>query len=504
MHAFAQKQSPAQQTRPACSATRGRESVAQKTAEKTRPPSSTARGRMDFAQIHEGRTIGTPTVQRSLRDKSEKLQSSPDRGARTGFESDISRIPVHADARAKIQTKLTVNTPGDVYEQEADRVADQVMRMPEPNLQRACACGGACPKCQAEERERLQTKRVQAGDTGQTTAPPIVDEVLRSPGQPLSPTSHTFFEPRFGHDFSNVRVHADSRASEAAQAVSAKAFTVGRDIVFATSQYAPDVVEGRRLLAHELTHVVQNDSRRPLASSRTRTPLPILHQAREGRIARQPTRRAVNYLDCVFITVGGGMRMICPPSVERSQRFNRLIGDLSQYQTRISSVAASRGVPEQVLTGVIYVEQLDRSAFGDWWGKLWGKRTVSLGLGQIQVIRAAEIVHQGRDLRANPLTDAEFDALVSTLENPAQNIDLLAQELLDNFQFYGRQPGKTVADRWNFALARHKGGHGPVGTAQVAANNNGQNSNSWSDVATHLSQQIVAFVNEVQSVRLDP
>jgi hypothetical protein len=108
-----------------------------------------------------------------------------------------------------VQAKLKIGRPGDRFEREADRVADQVMRMPKAGLQRACACGGDCPRCQAEQPGRelvsLQTKRVHASDTAQLAAPPIVDEVLRSPGQPLDPATRAFMEPRFGYDFSRVR-----------------------------------------------------------------------------------------------------------------------------------------------------------------------------------------------------------------------------------------------------------------------------------------------------------
>jgi hypothetical protein len=145
------------------------------------------------------------------------------------------------------------------------------MRMPEPQLQRACTCGGACPNCQAEQQDqeqvRLQTKRVQASDTGQIAAPPIVHEVLRSPGQPLDPATHFFMEQRFGHDFSLVRVHSDADAEQSARNVNANAYTVGRDIVFARGQYAPHTTDGRKLLAHELTHVVQQGNGTSLPAS---------------------------------------------------------------------------------------------------------------------------------------------------------------------------------------------------------------------------------------------
>src|SRR2546423_3508203 len=89
-------------------------------------------------------------------------------------------------------------------------------------------------------------------------APPLVDEVLSSGGgQPLDESTRSFMEPRFGHDFSRVRVHADGRAAESAQSVNALAYTAGQDVVFGGGQYEPGTNEGKKLLAHELTHVVQ-------------------------------------------------------------------------------------------------------------------------------------------------------------------------------------------------------------------------------------------------------
>lgn len=93
------------------------------------------------------------------------------------------------------------------------------------------------------------------------TIPPIVHETLTSPGRPLDTATRSFMESRFGHDFSRVRVHVDDRAAKSAQAVQARAYTVGHDIVFGKGEYAPDSIAGRKLLAHELTHVRQQQSR---------------------------------------------------------------------------------------------------------------------------------------------------------------------------------------------------------------------------------------------------
>lgn len=94
-------------------------------------------------------------------------------------------------------------------------------------------------------------------DARGASVPPVVGEVLRSPGQPLDAEASRFFGPRFGHDFAGVRVHSDERAADSARALNARAYTVGRDVVFARGQYQPATASGRRLLAHELAHVVQ-------------------------------------------------------------------------------------------------------------------------------------------------------------------------------------------------------------------------------------------------------
>jgi hypothetical protein len=133
-------------------------------------------------------------------------------------------------------------------------------------LQRKCDCGthtvggSTCDKCS----QKQQTLRRAASTSEHKTqnsfeVPPVVHEVLRSPGLPLDANTRSFMEPRFGHDFSRVRVHTDARASESARAVNALAYTVGRNVVFEAGHYAPDTGEGRRLLAHELTHVMQQN-----------------------------------------------------------------------------------------------------------------------------------------------------------------------------------------------------------------------------------------------------
>lgn len=121
------------------------------------------------------------------------------------------------------------------------------------SLQRKCGCNGTCGDC---SKEKLRRQALAPAREGQS-APAIVHEVLRSPGQPLERGVRSFFEQRFGHEFSRVRVHTDERAAASAAAVNARAYTVGSSIVFGSGTYAPGSREGRQLLAHELTHVTQ-------------------------------------------------------------------------------------------------------------------------------------------------------------------------------------------------------------------------------------------------------
>jgi len=169
----------------------------------------------------------------------------------------IGNQAVQQALHPRIQTKLRVSEPGDSAEREADRVSDQVMRMPEPTLQRACSCGGSCPSCRSAPDESLQRSPAPAAEPAAAGVPPSVHDVLSSPGQPLDSSTRAFMEPRFGYDFSRVRVHTGGLAERSAHELNAHAYTVGRDIVFGAGRLSPGTDDGRRLLAHELTHVVQ-------------------------------------------------------------------------------------------------------------------------------------------------------------------------------------------------------------------------------------------------------
>ena len=146
-------------------------------------------------------------------------------------------------SKKRLQTKLTISASNDPLEQEADRVADQVL---------------AAPANPAVGRVRSHIQRFAGQPTASTgTVPASVDHVLATPGRPLGSALRQDMEQRFGHDFSRVRVHSGTAAEQSAREVNAKAYTVGHDIVFGADQYATGTDAGRHLIAHELTHVVQ-------------------------------------------------------------------------------------------------------------------------------------------------------------------------------------------------------------------------------------------------------
>ena len=156
-----------------------------------------------------------------------------------------------------IQAKLVVGQANDPLEHEADRVADQVMQIPSPELSIAFAppqVSRKCAACEVEEKTKLQMKPIGVPDAAGREAPAIAQEVFSSPGAPLDAATRAFFEPRFGYDFSQGRVHADEKAAASARAVGALAYTAGRDIVFVAGQRTRGPTA---LLAHELVHVVQ-------------------------------------------------------------------------------------------------------------------------------------------------------------------------------------------------------------------------------------------------------
>jgi hypothetical protein len=147
--------------------------------------------------------------------------------------------------KGEIQATLSVNQPNDPAEREAEQVAEQVMRM-----------SGVEQASESQEGVEVRRKATSRGSTVEGEAKDQI-ESIKSGGKPLSPSTLSFFEPRFGRDFSDIRVHIGQQADEAARSINAEAFTHGRDVVVRSGAYEPERPSGKRLLAHELAHVVQ-------------------------------------------------------------------------------------------------------------------------------------------------------------------------------------------------------------------------------------------------------
>lgn len=200
-----------------------------------------------------------------------------------------------------VQAKLEINQQGDRFEQEADAMADSVMRMSQSHSMRQPLSFSAvttlqrkCAHCEEKEKRQLQRTEKNNGEPATETR---IETYLRglSGGQPLSHESKSFFEPRMGYDFSSVRVHHDAAAVKSAQSLNAHAYTLGNNIVFNSGQYLPDSEAGKRLLGHELTHVIQQGEGKAGPGSRI-----IQRQARNSCMVLHP-ENCVNYEEWISL-----------------------------------------------------------------------------------------------------------------------------------------------------------------------------------------------------------
>ncbi len=230
--------------------------------------------------------------------------------------------------RMAIQPKLTLSRPGDSYEQEADRIAERIVStrpMPltgplpvSPLLQRQPA------EEDEEEQETLQEK--PAGGVRKSAALGHAAAAVTSGGRRMTPAERAFFEPRFGRDFSRVRLHDGPRAAEAARNIGARAYTLGSDIAFAAGQYAPDTHTGRRLLAHELTHTVQQANTAG-----------TVHRVVQRDLSIEPTHRAEP------------LRRLSAGQVRRAIRFNTNRYDPDSIRL-IQQVVGGDATPQGAMT----------------------------------------------------------------------------------------------------------------------------------------------------------
>ncbi len=229
-----------------------------------------------------------------------------------------------------IQPKLSISNPDDPEEHEAEGVAEQVMRASSAHTVSApCACSSGVDACEECRQKQSTVSRKPANNQGVAEKPAehSVERILSSPGAPLDTVTRAFFEPRFGRDFSNVRVHNDGEAAESARSVGALAYAAGNHVVFGQGQFSPSTHSGQRLIAHELTHTLQRRRRSPSAlSTISREATPAATVA-PPKVDTQSVKAAVDIITKALkgITTAGDSALILQQFQGKSPDFMRAI-----------------------------------------------------------------------------------------------------------------------------------------------------------------------------------
>jgi hypothetical protein len=197
-------------------------------------------------------------LQRAGVSQSPASDVSPATVMKSGLARDFSGVPAHSKIARRLQTKLTVNTPGDIYEQEADAMADKVMRMSVNQSSRLKQHQSQTKPVPENSAPVVQTKS-EAGQDGAAVSDELSEKIASSQGggSKMDGQTQSFMQSRFGMDFSRVKIHTDGEAARLSRQLNAQAFTIGHDIYFDSGKYAPASESGKRLLAHELTHTIQ-------------------------------------------------------------------------------------------------------------------------------------------------------------------------------------------------------------------------------------------------------
>ncbi len=301
-------------------------------------------------------------------------------GALQGSQSLGGEPPVPADlvglrlgrGPATPQPELTISNPGDASEQEADRIADQVMRSPGP-LPRPAAAGERPDAGNAaiSTPRPLAASRAESGNAVSGAAQPAIQNVLGSSGQPLDAIARSFFEPRFGSDLSQVRVHTGEKAAESARAIDALAYTSGSEIVFGAGQYAPQTHEGQRLLAHELVHVHQQvHVLQQAGATLSRTPATLQRQPASSPLTSDPSAQAVDpgYEESahapsyrVRIVAHASPRWRGAPNAAEADRLNQELSQrrADEVRDRVERLMAKHGMGSANVTYDTSVEPSD-------------------------------------------------------------------------------------------------------------------------------------------------
>ena len=287
--------------------------------------------------IAHGVPTGSPRTQ-VLRKCTECKDEDEEQKKPLQAKSVPSREAASTDSQreASPALELAIGRVDDPLEHEADRVADQVMRMPDPEssvIPGSLQLSRKYEKYEEEDKKLLPRSTRPANQAATHEAPPAVASVLQSPGQPLDSGARAFMAPRFGRTFADIRVHADPAAGESARAIGALAYASGNHIVFAPGQYAPGSDRGRQLMAHELAHTVQQET--PGAGS-----VPAISRQGGSDVAgpsADDRANDPNFLLCLALCELG-----IPPSLWRTL-VNDILSAVSQeYRDRLGDLRGSQ------------------------------------------------------------------------------------------------------------------------------------------------------------------
>ena len=259
----------------------------------------------------------------------------------------------------KIQTKLKVSEPEDVYEKEADRVAEHIMRMSNTPDEPYSSIGSEgkkinrkCESCEKdEESNKIKRSRKEKNPTNQVNVTDKttrnINNIVNQTGSSLDSSTREFMQSRFGYDFGNVRIHTGESADTAAISVNALAYTLGNDIIFGKGYYQPNTFVGRSLLAHELTHVVQQSENFNLLGTLNNLKI----QANRDQLVQRRPNKLINSFQFLGNAVGGGIS----PRLR-----DQLIAVEKHLRTQYDSLGADH--PDRVQPGG------DPVSFTDWAG----------------------------------------------------------------------------------------------------------------------------------------
>lgn len=281
-------------------------------------------GKRTLAQTRKGHSafllhrINSNHDAHRLLDTDQETFAAQSNSASSGH--NFSQVAVRDPASRAAQTRLSLSEPGDKFEREADALAEQVCGSG-TKMNRASPTGANAFESNSKP-ERQTVQRLPSGSSSSSHPGAGVQGVATSNGQPLDTGTLAFMQSRFGHDFSRVRVHTDGEAAVSAQAVNARAYTQGEHIVFGRGEYEPQTNEGRRVLAHELAHVIQQGGRADVLQRYPKGPgvIPPVMEKRVDKALETMKLSSLNYEVAAANSIeGGAIDVASPDFVDTSQ-----------------------------------------------------------------------------------------------------------------------------------------------------------------------------------------